>query len=197
MRCGRPVERFTDNAREVMVVANRRAIGLLSRTIPEHASAWWRYLLPQTPAIIKPRHILAAIALGPHGVGYGILVWCGVDPQEMADAIERRGTWGARFRFCDGERLMLSPFSHLLVQHAINEAFSLRQDWVGTEHLLLAMTRTSDGVARKALASRGVTAEKVTEFILRNAEAIAQHLRTVEKAITLPVPEQAKDERAE
>jgi hypothetical protein len=63
---------------------------------------------------------------------------------------------------------------HALTEIAINEAFDLGHTWVGTEHLLLALTMSIDGFARNALATRKVTRERIVEFILQNAEAAAR-----------------------
>lgn len=45
---------------------------------------------------------------------------------------------------------------------AKEEASGLGHPWVGGEHILLGLARTSDGIAAKALAAMGVTADRVS-----------------------------------
>lgn len=47
------------------------------------------------------------------------------------------------------------------------EAIELGHDFIGTEHLLLGLTRTTDGIARDVLGEYGVTATKARDETVR------------------------------
>ena len=50
-----------------------------------------------------------------------------------------------------------------VVVHAQEEALRLKHDWIGTEHLLLGLLKEDEGIAARALNSRGVTLDEVRE----------------------------------
>ena len=121
---------------------------------------------------IEPRHVLTGIALGPKGIGYHAVVSCGVDPAILAADVEALSTAGRTVMLPNDHRLPLSSATRELVQNAVDCALEMKQDWVGTEHLLLAMMKTIDGVAHAACSRRGVTREKVEGFVRNNAKLL-------------------------
>ena len=68
-----------------------------------------------------------------------------------------------------------------IVAAAQGEARSLRHEHVGTQHLLLALLRDSDGIPARALGSFDVTYEELREQVVRvvgeGGEAPAGELR--------------------
>ena len=48
---------------------------------------------------------------------------------------------------------------------AEEEARMLDHTWIGTEHLLLGLLREGDGIAARALASRGISLQPVREQV--------------------------------
>ncbi len=62
-----------------------------------------------------------------------------------------------------------SPLAKTVLQMAVDEAQSLQQNWVGGEHLLLALCREREGVASRALQHQGIDLEdfhgKIRELI--------------------------------
>src|ERR1700753_1232912 len=53
------------------------------------------------------------------------------------------------------------------VSFAQTEAIDLGHDFIGTEHLLLGLARTSDGIARDVLGEHGVTAARARDETVR------------------------------
>jgi ATP-dependent Clp protease ATP-binding subunit ClpC len=54
-----------------------------------------------------------------------------------------------------------------VVEHALEEARSVNDDAVGTEHLLLGLLRTRDGIAAQVLRNLGLKLEDVRQELLR------------------------------
>ena len=55
---------------------------------------------------------------------------------------------------------------------AQEEARTLQHNYIGTEHLLLGLIREGDGVAAKALASKGVTWQKGIRILCRKRKMV-------------------------
>lgn len=171
--CGRPVFRFTDRAREVMVQANRQALLLLSQGDPRQPkSPWW---LPKTGvwSLIRPTHVLLGIVNGPRGIGYHALQSRGVSANNLTDSIIRQIPRDRPRTFADGARLPLSRSSSATVRLAIEEATRLQHHWVGTEHLLLALCRQpGDRIVQRVLSEANIHHEHVRAFVVANMAAI-------------------------
>src|SRR5207248_1769414 len=63
----------------------------------------------------------------------------------------------------------MTPRSKKIIELAADEALQMRQNYIGTEHLLLGMVREGEGIAAGVLESLGVTMLKVrtqTLFVL-------------------------------
>jgi ATP-dependent Clp protease ATP-binding subunit ClpC len=170
--CGRPVYRFTDRAREVITEANRQAILLLGKNDPRRRTArWW---LPQSTSRpeINPYHILLGIVGGPHGIAYHAIQSCGAETEQLHDSVVRRLPRCDSREFPDGARLPLSRPSQAVIKIAVEEALQLNHNWVGTEHLLLALCRQpGDITVKRALAEANVVSDRVRAFIVANMTA--------------------------
>lgn len=165
--CGRPVFRFTDRAREVIVRANQRVLSLLGEGHPlQRTPKWPGPRLESTE--IKPCHILLGLLDGPRGVGYHALEACGVDPPRLRDDIIRLLARSGPWTFPDGTKLPLSRRSRHVVEIAIEQARDFNHDWVGTEHILMAICRNGDRATKRSLRSWRVTEEGVRAFIFEN-----------------------------
>lgn len=172
--CGRPAYRFTDRAREVMIEANRHAIELLEHRSPDQPrSPWWRAIVPPDPRI-RPFHLLMGLTTGPQGIGYHALVQAGIDPGELRRTIGRSSPIAGRSSIPPNAKLPTHRFFKPLIKQAINEAYSLGNAWVGTEHLLLAVLGSRDRVIKRAARERGVELVRVRSFIVANSENLAR-----------------------
>jgi hypothetical protein len=66
----------------------------------------------------------------------------------------------------DGVFERFTTSSRQVIAHAQSEATRLRHAYIGTEHLVLGLLHV-DGIAARALAGRGVTAERVRASVVR------------------------------
>lgn len=171
--CGRPVYRFTDRAREVMIEANRQALLLLREGDPRQRRPRWWLQQPTGRPEISPSHILLGIIGGPHGIGYCAIQSCRSDVGQLSDSIVRRMPRCTPREFPDGARLPLSPSSGSVINDAIEEALRLQHNWVGTEHLLLALCgQPRDRIVKRALAEAKVGVNEVRAFVVANMAAV-------------------------
>ncbi len=139
-------ERFTDNARGVMALANQQAQQFGHDRI-------------------GTEHIFLGLLKHDAGTGAKIIRNRGVDTEKMLLEIEQiLKVKGEAEPAAEGNLPATAPAMQV-VQYAIEEARTLNHDHIGTEHLLLGLLRESDGIAAQVLANLGVTLEDVRESL--------------------------------
>jgi ATP-dependent Clp protease ATP-binding subunit ClpC len=76
-------------------------------------------------------------------------------------------------RIPEGRRIPFSPRAKRVLERALREAVRLRDNRIGTEHVLLGILENEDGTAVRMLSRLGVSPEAVEEkvFELRGQEA--------------------------
>ena len=138
-------EHFTDRARKAMALANQEA---------QRANHQY----------INTEDILLGLLMEGSGVGANVLKSLGADAQKvrsevvkLADPKDGGQASGSQSRF---------PTARRVIDTAIEEARNLNHNYVGTEHLLLGLLRSKDGLAAAALASLGLRLEGVRTEIL-------------------------------
>ena len=112
---------------------------------------------------IEVEHLLQALLDQPDGLVPRILVRLGVDASQLRRqlAVEL-----ARQPKVYGGKLYLSPRLQKALDLAEAEAGRLRDEYVSTEHLLVAMTDEAvDGVAQRLLRQAGVTSERLYQAL--------------------------------
>jgi hypothetical protein len=115
---------------------------------------------------------LAAIIRGPQGVGYHALLSLKVGLAVMLREVEFGGSFSAHCETEERVKLPLGAASHQLVSDAAAESFGMGHTWVGTEHLVLAFSRTSDLVVKRVFGARRVDHAAVKRFVEMNAESL-------------------------
>ena len=138
------VNAFTHKAQEALAGAQRNAL----------ASDHQR---------IEPEHLLVALLSDPEGIVFPVVRRAGADPGQLkARASEALGripkVYGPE------QEVVLSPRTARLIERARKEAGALGDQYVSTEHLLLAMTEGSDNAA-KLLTGAGVTREAILQAL--------------------------------
>lgn len=133
----REFQQFSPRAREAIRLANQEAA---------------RFNHPY----IGTEHILLGIMALDEGIAVDILVSLGTSVESVRFAVEQALGHG------DGDTQILgarsyTPRTRKVFDLARAEAVSNGQDIVGTEHLLIALLKESEGVAAKVLNSLGVT----------------------------------------
>jgi len=154
------MNRYTEKAQEALLRAQGLAV---------------EYGHPQ----IEPEHLLLALLEQPEGVVPQVILRIGGDPQRLSgdlrQALSRRPqTRGG------ASQVGLAAATSRLLQAAEREAEGLRDEYVSTEHLLLAMADTGMGDISRFLATFGASRDAV----LRALQGIRGGQR-----ITSPTPE--------
>ena len=146
-------QRFTDRARRVVILAQHEA-----RTL-DHDS-------------IGTEHILLGLIDEGQGVATTALTSMGVSLEEMRQAV--RDTIGRGAQPPESGHIPFTPQAKKVLELSLRESMQLGHDYIGTEHVLLALIREGGGAAQ-LLASAGVDLDRarqqVTELLYGHREA--------------------------
>ena len=113
---------------------------------------------------IEPEHLLHTLVEQADGVVPSVLRQLGVEPARVLE--EDRGLLGRQPQARGGAEPGLSPRLRAVASVAESEAKRLKDEYVSTEHLLLALTLEGDRAASAQLLSRhGVTTDRVFEAL--------------------------------
>ncbi len=141
-------ERFTEHARHVMELAGREA----QRFGNEY---------------VGTEHLLWGLAKEVQGVAAIVLERFHVDLKPLRREVDEM--LKSRPRVEHVEKLPQSVHAKEVIQYAIEEARSLRHNYVGTEHILLGMMHNSQAVAAQVLADFNLDLDAVREEVRRVA----------------------------
>jgi ATP-dependent Clp protease ATP-binding subunit ClpB len=109
--------------------------------------------------VIEPEHLLYSLLSDPEGVIYPLLHALGTSPRAVRDPLEERLDRMPKV-FGPGQEPSLSLAARHVLERAFAEAATLTDEYVSTEHLLLAMLEGASDVAR-LLGEAGLTRENV------------------------------------
>ena len=113
---------------------------------------------------IEPEHLLVTLAEQPDGVVPSVLRHLGMAPDQIL--AETRRLLGAQPQTHGGAEAGPSPRLRAVVAVAESEAERLKDDYVSTEHLLLALTLEGDRApSARVLSQHGVTTGRVFEAL--------------------------------
>jgi ATP-dependent Clp protease ATP-binding subunit ClpC len=136
---------FTERARTVMTLANREA----ERLNHEYVGS---------------EHILVGLVDEGSGLAAIALQRFGVDLTKVQSHLEKLVRAGLN-SVPSGER-PLTPRAKKVIAYAFEEARNLGHNFIGTEHLLLALLREWDGVAAQVLTNMGSKLEAIRGEVL-------------------------------
>ncbi len=139
------LDRYTEKAQQAIVAAQRLATEADS-------------------PVLDAEHILMALLQDPEGVPALTLRQLGADPGELS--VELAAALAHRAKVAGGS-LSLDPRARQLLEHAEDEARRLNDEYVSTEHLLVAA------------AESGGDAQRLLEGVGANREAILSALQSV------------------
>ena len=145
------LQKFSPRAREALRLANQEAS---------------RFNHPY----IGTEHVLLGIVALGEGVAVDVLGELGVTPDNVRFAVEQAVSHGDGDTQTEGVRAY-TPRVKKVFKMAMDESASMNQDEVGTEHLLIALLKETDGVASQVMAKLGVSAETFIERLREMAEA--------------------------
>src|SRR6266511_394608 len=138
------VNAFTHKAQEALAGAERLALG------SDHQR-------------VQPEHLLTALLSDPEGIVFPLVRRAGADPGALK---ARAGEVLGRIPKVYGpeQDVVLSPQTARLIERARREASALGDQYVSTEHLLLALSEGSDHAAT-LLTEAGVTRQAILEAL--------------------------------
>jgi ATP-dependent Clp protease ATP-binding subunit ClpB len=114
---------------------------------------------------VGSEHVLAALLAQPEGVVPPLLQKLGVQPAQVAAEVKRELDRLPKVSGVVGGEYLSQRLKKALDQ-AWSEAQKLKDEYVSTEHLLLAFTEEKDGGAGRALKAHGVTRERVLQALV-------------------------------
>jgi ATP-dependent Clp protease ATP-binding subunit ClpB len=115
-------------------------------------------------AQIEPEHLLISLLEQPEGVAPAVLRKMQADPAELARTMRAEIARGPQAY--GGAQPGISPRLSLVADLAQAEAERLKDEYVSTEHLLVAIAgETGRSPAAKLLASRGITRDRIFEAL--------------------------------
>jgi hypothetical protein len=119
---------------------------------------------------IGPEHILIGlIALG-NGIAFDALDKLGLHLAAVRGEVEKQAVAAPEEKTTD--KMEYDPRSTSILAFAIGEAMALKQNFVGTEHLLLGLLRQEDGLVPQVLKNLGVDPAKIRGEVLKEIERI-------------------------
>src|ERR671932_588531 len=138
-------ERFTERARQVVVLAQDEARALKHN-------------------YIGTEHILLGLLREEEGLAARILESLDITVEEVRAQVAR--IVGQGDEVTTGQ-IPFTPRAKKVLELALREALSLGHNYIGTEHILLAIVRVSEGVAARILLDFDADAEKIRNEIIR------------------------------
>ena len=139
-------ERFTDRARRVIVLAQEEARAL------DHN---W----------IGTENILLGLLHEGAGVAGRALTAMGIGLDAMRAAVEDIIPRGPA-PLPESEHIPFTPRAKKVLELSLREALQLGSDYLGTEHILLALLRERDGVAAQVLLGSGVDLDRARAQVI-------------------------------
>jgi len=133
------MERFTQRARRVLSLAQDEA-----QRLNHHQ--------------IGTEHLLMGLMREEGGVAGRVLRNLGLDMRRVEESVTRLSPADRR---SSSSQLDLSPGTKKVLELAVKEAQRMRHNYIGTEHLLLALVRQEEGIALDVLKRLGVSPEEV------------------------------------
>ncbi|HBF23871.1 MAG TPA: NDP-hexose 4-ketoreductase [Planctomycetes bacterium] len=138
-------DRFTERARKVMGFARREA----QRFHHEY---------------IGTEHILLGLIQEGQGVAANVLKSMNIDLEKIRREVEKIVKAGPAME--PSVQIPFTPRAKKVVELALEEASNLGHNYIGTEHLLLALLREQEGIAAHVLQALGVRLKDVREEVI-------------------------------
>jgi ATP-dependent Clp protease ATP-binding subunit ClpC len=138
-------ERFTDRARQVIVLAQNEARSL------DHD-------------YVGTEHILLALMEEGTGVGAKALEAMQITTETVREKVEEitgRGQVPPR-----KGHIPFTPAAKKVLEFSLREALQLGHTYIGTEHMLLGLVREGEGVAGQVLAGLGADLNRTRELVI-------------------------------
>src|ERR1700738_3279277 len=138
-------ERFTERARQVVVLAQEAA-----RTLKHNYS--------------RTEHMLLGLLREEEGVAARVLESLDITVERVRGQVVR--IVGSGEEVTSGQ-IPFTPRAKKVLELALREALSLGHNYIGTEHLLLGLVRENEGVAARILLDFDADSERIRNEVIR------------------------------
>jgi ATP-dependent Clp protease ATP-binding subunit ClpA len=138
-------ERFTERARQVVVLAQEEARGLKHN-------------------YIGTEHLLLGLLREQEGLAARVLESLDITVERVRAEVER--IIGPGEELTEGQ-VPFTPRAKKVLELALRECKSLGHNYIGTEHILLGLARENEGVAARILVDFDADSEKIRNEIIR------------------------------
>jgi ATP-dependent Clp protease ATP-binding subunit ClpC len=138
-------ERFTERARQVVVLAQEEA-----RTLKHN--------------YIGTEHILLGLLREEEGLAARVLESLDITVERVRGQVVR--IVGSGEEVTSGQ-IPFTPRAKKVLELALREALSLGHNYIGTEHILLGLVRENEGVAARILLDFDADSEKIRGGVIR------------------------------
>jgi len=132
------MERFTQRARHVLSLAHQAAESFRQ-------------------PFIGTEHVLMGLIEEEEGIASRVLRDLGLETDRVREMVERIGGYGEQRE----GKIDLSPGTQELLELGIEEARRMGNQYISTEHLLLALTHSTKDAGQEVLRKLGVTQEQI------------------------------------
>ncbi|HEY4897982.1 MAG TPA: Clp protease N-terminal domain-containing protein [Solirubrobacteraceae bacterium] len=137
-------ERFTERARQVVVLAQEEA-----RTLKHN--------------LIGTEHILLGLLREEEGLAARVLESLGITVERVRIEVMQVGA--APGEDVASGQIPFTPRAKNVLELALREALSLGHNYIGTEHILLGLVRENEGVAARILLDFDADSEKIRNAV--------------------------------
>ena len=116
---------------------------------------------------IGTEHILLGLVREQEGLAARVLASLGLTLEPVRAEVIRLTARGQEPSTGQGRQIPFTPRAKKVLEVALREALSLGHNYIGTEHLLLALTREGDGVAARILLDCNADPESIRDEVTR------------------------------
>ena len=163
------MDRFTKHARQVLQMAQEEAVRLNHN-------------------YVGTEHLLLGLVKEANGLAAKVLHESGATAAEVVRQVEHLAPRNLRPPF---GRPTLTPRTKRVIEVAVEEAKQMGHTAIGTEHLLLGLTREDEGIAAEVLRTLGISLEKVRQQTARAIlESQMQEKASKKKESKTPITDQ-------
>ena len=138
-------ERFTDRARQVVLLAQEEARML-------------------NHGYIGTEHILLGLIREGHGVAATALESLGISLEAVRQQVEEII---GRGQHVSSNQIPFAPPAKEVLELSLREALQLGHNYIGTEHILLGLIREGDGVAAQVLVKLGADHDRIRQQVIQ------------------------------
>ena len=169
-------ERFTERARQVVVLAQEEARELAH-------------------SYIGTEHILLGLLREEEGLAARVLVSTGITLERARGQVVRIVGFGEEPS--RSGQIPFTPRAKKVIELSLREALSVGHDYIGTEHILLGLVREDEGVAMRILGELGADDETIRDEVLRTLGITRSDAKTVEVSLRTEFVTMSPEQRIE